>query len=453
MDADMRTHRMSLPLPSPPLRNPPISNPPLPNPPPNPPLAALDAFLSSPLALSYLLNSSPANTAHVLYDPASVSAAVSAAQTLSLAPHASTSTLLSLFLPQIALADFVFGVIVTQATSPRDEAAQEEHICIGRFAGKCYVRNLIRFQIADSYLLLSNFLSLFPVSVLSNATIALAHNPMTLETRILSTSPTSSSTRDRLTFSLPTPLVPTLLTQSSALTHITFTTETLTTTLHQAPPSPPAHPTDFAKFPSFFTSGVYTGKSYFLRPLDPTDATDSSLRFQAFSHGDTHARLTAALQAAALHSLSADSLLPEVTQNFGVPVAVRDPPLEAEAKRVEQICQSPEIVPSFEGSMFNARTSRINLELPPELKRRTVRRRSEAEVVERDAKRTSKNRAAAARANARRRFVREQLKKEERRVIELERRRLALVIEGEVLKRKVAGMLCGAQFGEGIEAA
>lgn len=161
------------------------------------------------------------------------------------------------------------------------------------------------------------------------------------------------------------------------------------------------------------------------------------------------------LRAAALHLLAGTSPH-EVTQSLGsTSEDVGAPPSNAEGRRSEQILHQPPVeeCTDFEGSASDARGSSISLELPPEIERRTVRKPSEADVVERDANRRSMNRAAATRANARRSFVIKQLEREDNRVVELERRRLALVREGEDLRRKVADMFSGVPCGERDESA
>lgn len=80
-------------------------------------------------------------------------------------------------------------------------------------------------------------------------------------------------------------------------------------------------------------------------------------------------------------------------------------------------------------------------ELPPSLQRRNIRKRTEAEEAEREGRRTNRNRAAATRANARRRFVRDQLEAAERQVVVLKSRRLALVEENEALRKRELGPL------------
>lgn len=60
--------------------------------------------------------------------------------------------------------------------------------------------------------------------------------------------------------------------------------------------------------------------------------------------------------------------------------------------------------------------------------------------MERERRRTNKNRAAASRANARRRFVRKQLEIAEKHVLELERKQMTLLKEREMLRASFAAI-------------
>lgn len=309
----------------------------------------------------------------------------------------------------------------------------------------------------------------------------ITHSLSTFQTYVTLLTPTSPTTRERLCFHVSTAKLGTF---AETVDHFSLTTESTSSSNPQTAIPHISNPTDFTAFLTActpFFSGIYNGKSFLLAQQE--EATPHSMStsldtrsYNLNSSSELHDILVSSLRSSALHSLSTPTVngrhLPILHRESALTaLTVGKQSNSALSGKLRNHSQNESQKNQFESTHLNRalydedqgehgysgkwraggrsgasntnesesvkleRSGDVQISLPPGLERRTVRQRTEEEIAKRDERRKSKNRDSAARANQRKRIIWELLVAEETTVEKLERKKLELIREREMLWR------------------